>query len=223
MAEKNHYQRLFDKANTYFASDRAEILPFVPPTVKTSLEFGCGQGDFSRLLKEKFKAETWAVELHKEAADIAAGKIDHVINMDAMESLDKLPDNHFDSIFLLDILEHLIDPYALLEKCRGKLSDDGVLIASIPNIRYYRALKNYIINGTWEYKAQGIMDITHLRFFTHSSIKEMFEKSGFQIVTLQGIHETRSSGFWILNTISMHRFWDARYKHFIAVVKKDKS
>jgi cyclopropane fatty-acyl-phospholipid synthase-like methyltransferase len=219
MPEKSSYQQPFEKEGAYYASDRAEILPFVPATIKTSLEFGCGQGGFSSLIKQHFGAEAWAVELHREAAEIAAGKLDRVINLDAIAALEQLPDRYFDSIFFLDVLEHLVDPYTLLERVGTKLSDCGVAIASIPNIRYYRALKNYAWRGTWEYKDSGIMDIGHLRFFTHGSIRRMFENAGYALVTLQGIHESESSGCKILNAVTFGRFWDCRYKHFIAVAR----
>lgn len=93
------YQQLFKKAGEYYGGDRAEILEFVPPLVKTSLEFGCGQGGFSELVKNSFKAETWAVELHDEMAEIAAKKLEKVINKDATAALNDLPDNYFDCIF----------------------------------------------------------------------------------------------------------------------------
>ncbi|MCB1614660.1 MAG: class I SAM-dependent methyltransferase [Pseudomonadales bacterium] len=223
MMDKNHYQALFEKANEYYGSDRAEILPFVPEGTETTLEFGCGLGDFSALVKKRFDTESWAVELHPEAAKTAAAKIDKVLNKDAIEALSELPDNKFDAIFFLDILEHLIDPYSLLSACNQKLSDNGVLISSIPNIRYYRALKNYVFKGQWEYKDQGLMDITHIRFFTHSSIGNMFKRLGFDDVSLHGIHETRSNGYRILNALSLNSLWDARYKHFIAVARKSQN
>jgi len=217
---KTHFQKLFEKSNDYYGSDRAEIIPFIPKTVRSSLEFGGGQGDFSALVKNTFNAETWVVELNKQMSEIAATKNDRVVCMDAYEALEQLPDQRFDSIFFLDILEHLIDPYSLLHQCRDKLSKDGVVIASIPNIRYYRAFKNFVFKGTWEYKESGIMDITHLRFFTYSSIQNMFKALGYDDVSIHGIHESSSNGYRILNWLSFNRFWDVRFKHFIVVAKK---
>lgn len=214
------YKQFFQKAGEYYGGDRAEILEFVSPQIKTSLEFGCGQGGFSELIKKRLKAETWAVELHEGMAKLAESKLDKVINKDATKALIDLPDKYFDSIFFLDILEHLVDPYSLLEDCKKKLTDEGAVIASIPNIRYYRALKNYVFKGMWEYKDQGIMDITHLRFFTHSSLVKMFKELGYKDVVITGIHETKSNGFKLLNTIFFNKFWDSRYKHWIVVAKK---
>jgi 2-polyprenyl-3-methyl-5-hydroxy-6-metoxy-1,4-benzoquinol methylase len=221
MARMTDYQELFNKAGGYYASNRDEIFPFIPGSVKKTLEFGCGQGDFSSLLKERFQAQAWAVEIHKPSAEIAAAKLDRVICRDADEAMQELPNNYFDGIFFLDLLEHLVNPYELLSKCREKLSPDGVIIASIPNIRYYRAFTQYVFGGKWEYQNHGIMDITHLRFFTYKSIKSMFENLGYTILTLQGIHLTSSKTFFWLNLLSLNRLWDVRFKHFIVVARKN--
>lgn len=220
MDEPQNYTQLVEKKEEYYSGNRREILAFVPPGVKRTLEFGCGRGDFSVLLKEQFKAETWAVEIHKESADIASRKLDRVICRDAMLALEELPNKHFDAIIFLDILEHLADPYGLLEACKEKLSDNGVVIASIPNIRYYSAFKSYVFHGKWEYKQHGIMDIGHLRFFTFSSIREMFKKLNYSIKTLQGIHPAGSKSYKLLNFLLLNRLWDVRFKHFIVVAQK---
>jgi len=95
-----------------------------------------------------------------------------------------------------------------------------VIIASIPNIRYYRAFAQYVFAGNWEYRNHGIMDITHLRFFTYKSIRALFESLGYTIQTLQGLHPTSSKTAIVLNLLSLNRLWDIRYKHFIVVARE---
>lgn len=214
------YTQLSEKESEYYSSDRREILRFIPAGVKRVLEFGCGYGDFSALLKEQYKTENWAVEIHEKSAQTASKKLDHVICKDASEALFDLPNHYFDAIVFLDILEHLADPYSLLLACKEKLSENGVIIASIPNIRYYTAFKNYVFHGKWEYKQHGIMDIGHLRFFTFSSIKSMFNKLGYSIKVLQGIHPVRSKSYKLLNFILLNHLWDVRYKHFVLVAQR---
>ena len=220
MTRMTNYQDLFNKAGEYYASNREEILPFIPGYVKKTLEFGCGQGDFSVLLQERLHAETWAVEIHKPSAEVAAKKLHRVFSADADQAMQDLPNDYFDGIFFLDLLEHLVNPYELLSKCREKLSPDGVIIASIPNIRYYRAFVKYVFSGNWEYQNHGIMDITHLRFFTYKSIREMFESLEYTIQTLQGLHPTSSKTYFWLNLASLNRLWDVRFRHFIVVARK---
>jgi SAM-dependent methyltransferase len=198
---------------------RGDMLKYIPQHVKTTLEFGCGFGEFSALLKERFDTESWAVEINKEAAERAAKKLDRVISGDALGSLDKIPDGHFDCIIFFDVLEHLADPYSLLCSAKAKLVEKGVIVASLPNVRYYRTFYDFVINGNWDYKDHGILDKTHLRFFTYKSITKMFNQLDFEILELEGIHPTSSRTFKVLNTILLNSLSDVRYKHFAAVVR----
>ena len=181
---------LLSKPPGYYESDRRDMLKYIPEGVKTSLEFGCGTGGFSAILKEKFGTESWAVEIDKASATEAGKKLDKVINADAYEALVKIPKQYFDCIVLLDILEHLIDPYYFLNELKSKLKQGGVIVLSIPNIRYYRVFMDYVFGGNWEYKDHGVLDKTHLKFFTRKSLDHMFRQLGFEILTLEGIHPT---------------------------------
>lgn len=214
-----HEVDLLNKPSGYYQSNREDMLKYVPSGTKTSLEFGCGCGGFSVLVKDKFDAETWAVEINEEAAHEASKKLDKVINSDATKSLDDIPENYFDCIILFDILEHLLEPSALLSALKNKLSDKGVIIASIPNIRYYRTFVDLVIHGNWDYKDHGILDRTHLRFFTYKSIVKMLNLLNFEILVLEGIHPTSSRTFKILNLVLLNSIDDIRYKHFATVVK----
>lgn len=193
------------------------MLKYIPQGVKTTLEFGCGFGGFSALVKQTFNTETWAVEIDKMVAQKAAEKLDRVINADALESLHEIPENYFNCIIFFDILEHLVDPYTLLSAAKTKLTETGVIVASIPNIRYYRTFVDFVIHGNWTYQSQGILDKTHLRFFTYKSIKQMFCELGFEILLLEGIHPTSSRTFKLLNMVLGGALWDVRYQHFVIV------
>ncbi|MBW2740666.1 MAG: class I SAM-dependent methyltransferase [Deltaproteobacteria bacterium] len=201
----------------YFESNRAAMLQYIPDGVRKTLEFGCGTGLFSALLKEKLS--TWGVEIDHDAAKKAAQKLDKVIEEDAMTSLAKIPDCYFDCALFFDVLEHLVDPYTLLVSVKQKLTEGAVVIASIPNIRYYRALSKLVVHGDWKYRDHGVLDKTHLRFFTKKSIARMFDQLGFDIVTLEGMHPTSSRTFRILNAFLLNCLSDVRYKHFAVVAK----
>jgi 2-polyprenyl-3-methyl-5-hydroxy-6-metoxy-1,4-benzoquinol methylase len=205
------------KENEYFSSDRKDMLTFVPVNVKTSLEFGCGTGNFSRLLKEEYGTETWAVEIDNQAAEKASKVLDNVICEDATASLGRLPAGYFDCVILFDVLEHLEDPYSFIKELKDKLSPDGVVVASIPNIRYFSAFRRYVFHGEWDYTDSGIMDKTHLRFFTLSSIKKFFTEQGYDIKKLRPLHPSGSNTLKILNLLTLGRFRDCKYKHFAVV------
>jgi 2-polyprenyl-3-methyl-5-hydroxy-6-metoxy-1,4-benzoquinol methylase len=208
---------LSSKPRRYYEGERTDMLKYIPPTARTTLEFGCGFGGFSALLKDRRKTESWAVEIDGAAAQEASKKLDTVIHADALASIARIPDKHFDCVIFFDILEHLADPYSLLLAVKQKLTETGVVVASIPNIRYYRAFMDFVIHGNWEYRDQGVMDRTHLRFFTRKSIINTFERLGFRILTLEGIHPTSSRTCRLLNGLLLTALSDVRYKHFAVV------
>lgn len=213
---------LINKPNGYYNNVRKDMLKYIPCDVRKTLEFGCGEGGFSELIKDKFGVETWAVEIDEKSAKMASEKLDKVINCDAHKAIDKLPDNYFDCIIFFDILEHLVDPYSLLCVLKTKLTKEGVIVASIPNIRYYRSLVKLVVHGDWDYKNHGILDKTHLRFFTYKSIVKLFNNLAFEILEIEGIHPTSSRTFKLLNMLLLSAIRDVKYKHF-AIVAKPKS
>lgn len=89
---------------------------------------------------------------------------------------------YFDYIICADILEHLSDPWVILNKIHKWLKDDGKIIVTLPNIRNYRILKDLVFLGKWEYKESGILDKTHLRFFTKSSFSKALSRADFEII-----------------------------------------
>ncbi len=216
------YANLVDfsvKPQGYYSDERREMLKYIPPATKTSLEFGCGDGLFSALIKEKFGAETWAIEKDKTAAHEAAEKLNRVINADAYESLKNIPENYFDCIIFNDILEHLVDPYSLLISVKKKLTDRGVIVASIPNVRYCRDFFNFVVKGNWDYVNGGTLDKTHLRFFTSKSILKMFEHLGFEVLLMEGIQPTLNKPFRLLNILLFKKLEDLRYFRFAVVAR----
>ncbi len=143
-----------------------------------------------------------------------------MINKDILYALNELPDKYFDCIILNDILEHLSDPHSLLKNINQKLSINGVIVASIPNIRYFEVLFFLLLFKRWDYKDHGVLDKTHSRFFTQKNIKELFQESGYEVVTLKGIHPTSSILYNFVNCLTLGFMWDSRYMQFACVSKK---
>jgi len=214
---KSNLKSLSDQPADYFSNVRMDMLKYIPQDVHTTLEFGCGFGGFSALLKERFGTESWAVEKEPAVAEQAANKLDRVISSDAASCLAELPDNYFDCIMFFDVLEHLADPYSLLLSSKTKLAAGGAIVASIPNVRYYRTLVDLVMHGNWDYKNHGPLDKTHLRFFTFKSIAKMFRQLGFDVVTLEGIHPTSSRTYKVLNGLLLGLLFDVKYKQFAVV------
>lgn len=209
-----------NKPDNYFNNTRHEMLDFLPKNTKTLLDVGCGEGAFASMIKEKFQTETWGIELMKEEGEKAKKLLDKVFIGEVESFIDELPDDYFDTIYFNDVLEHLVDPYVVLEKMKSKLSKDGVIISSIPNMRYHSALKNLVLNKNWEYEDHGIMDKTHLRFFTGKSIANMYTRLGYKIITHKGINKTKSIKPYFYNLPFLFTAMDMRYLQYATVVKK---
>jgi hypothetical protein len=91
----------------------------------------------------------------------------------------------FDCIVFNDVLEHMIDPWSVLATTRSLLSARGVVVASIPNIRHVSVLLPLLVRGRWSYMEWGVLDRTHLRFFTRRSMISMFEGAGYRVTHIE--------------------------------------
>lgn len=203
----------------YFSQAREEITEFIPKTARLLLDVGCGDGSFGMLVKKTIKAEVWGVELNNEAASIARTKIDNVLTGDISKVIADLPDSKFDCIVFNDVLEHLADPFNVLLEIKKKLSAKGAVVCSMPNVRFIFVLYRLLIEKQWRYEDAGVLDKTHLRFFTKKSIIDMLEILGYKILKIKGIHGIRLWKFWLLNVVSLGYLNDTRYEQFVCVAK----
>ena len=156
---------------------------FITKDMRKFLDVGCGPGYFGKMIKDMQEAYVVGIEFTKKVTEHARKRLDEVHEVDA-EYFD-LPyeKQYFDCIAYFDVLEHMIDPWRLLKKHRPFLRNDGAVIASIPNIRNLGTLSEVINDGRWSYRKEGgILDATHLRFFTWLTINELFQEAGYKIV-----------------------------------------
>ncbi|MBT8263102.1 MAG: class I SAM-dependent methyltransferase [Bacteroidia bacterium] len=196
------------------------MVAYLPNEVKTVLDVGCSNGEFGAGIKRLTKAEVWGIEPMIEFASEAEQKLDKVLISSVEAAIDKLPGNYFDAIYFNDVLEHLLDPYTVLEKVKSKLKDDGKIISSIPNIRYFRTFFKLLFKGEWEYQDEGILDRTHLRFFTKKSIWNMYENAGYIIEKHEGINGSSSLKPLLINIPLLFRAKDMKYTQFATVARK---
>jgi 2-polyprenyl-3-methyl-5-hydroxy-6-metoxy-1,4-benzoquinol methylase len=205
--------------NFYYGNDRSEILAFIPNEIGAILDVGCGYGGFLDLVKCNLNAETWGLELVDSVAETLNGHIDFVLKGSIEESYLLLPNNYFDCITFNDVLEHLTYPDEVLISIREKFSNKGLLVASLPNVRYLRNLYNLIILKDWKYEDSGILDRTHFRFFTKKSMNRMFHESGYEVISITGIFRLNGFKFKLFNLITFGYFEDCLYERFVCVVK----
>ena len=164
----------------YYAFSRPDVQRLVNAASKRILDVGCGAGMLGGSLKQERGVEVWGVEYVPEVAKIAAERLDRVISGGIEDALAQLPDGYFDTIICADVLEHLVDPWQVLNDLKIKLAPGGDLVASIPNIRHWSVVSR-LLEGRWEYADAGLLDRTHLRFFTRHDCMLMFEKAGYRI------------------------------------------
>lgn len=168
------------KPETYYQNVRDDLFPLIPESAVTILEVGCAAGGTGRELKKRPGVFVAGVENDPEAARLAREVLDDVVegNIEAMD----LPyaENSFDCILFADVLEHLIDPLAVLKKMRKYLKPQGTVVASIPNVQFMGVI-HHLVEGNWTYQKEGILDETHLRFFTFKEMEKLFSQAGFEI------------------------------------------
>jgi SAM-dependent methyltransferase len=209
------------KPGAYYANDRPEMLAFFPAAPGRVLDVGCGGGRFGAMLKACLQgAEVWGVEPIQQAHAAAAQVLDRAI-LGGFDATLQLPEASFDTVVFNDSLEHFPDAAPPLALARQLLKADGRVIASIPNVRCWSHLKRYVFHAEWQYADEGILDRTHLRFFTYKSIHDTFREAGFRVLRLEGIGARwRGAKLAIARALLPHAVQDLLYLQFAVVAVK---
>ncbi len=165
----------------YYENTRPDLLPLIGPSHRRILDVGCGAGRFGAVLKSREPGrEVHGVEVVEEAGRKARQVLDSVLIGDIQTMTLPFAPESFDCIIFADVLEHLLDPGAVLRKVRPLVRRDGIIVCSIPNMRHYTALMRLVREG-WRYDDYGLFDRTHLRFFSLRTMKELLTANGWQI------------------------------------------
>lgn len=208
-----------NKSDKYYSKVRQEMMKYLPKGAGKIIDVGCGNGSFAREVKKETSGEVWGIEYTREGAKEAEEGIDRVFSGSCEENLEKLPDHYFDVAFFNDVLEHMPDPASLLRQFKVKLAPGGILISSIPNIRYHNALLPILLKKDFLYKSSGVMDYTHLRFFTSKSIRRMFEEQGYEVIVHEGINRSKSLKPVLYNIPFLFTQMDIFYPQYATVAK----
>ena len=168
----------------YYSRINGDLLRFMPPDARVVLEVGCGTGALAEAYRRVNPDVRYlGIEISPQAAREAgeSGRIDHVFTGDAAvaEPVDlRLSeiDPSVDCLVFGDVLEHMVDPWTVLTRLARWVREDGQVLACIPNIQHYSVLVN-LLRGKWEYQDEGLLDRTHLRFFTLEGLRELFVRA----------------------------------------------
>jgi 2-polyprenyl-3-methyl-5-hydroxy-6-metoxy-1,4-benzoquinol methylase len=151
------------------------------PAQATVLDIGCWSGFNGRYLMRQRCCDVVGVEPDPEMAALASVDYKMVHCMTIEEALETtLRHETFDVILLLDVLEHLLDPNSLLRQLRGHVRETGHVLVSVPNVAHW-SVRKMLLTGRWTYGDNGILDRTHLRFFTCATATELLMQSGYRI------------------------------------------
>ena len=172
----------------YEQSARLDVMKFLPNISDQMcvLEIGCSTGQFRANFPGK--CLYWGIEPAESIAQIASAHLDRVLVGTFDEVADTLPDNYFDCVVCNDVIEHMFDVDFFLEKIKAKMSDTGIIVGSVPNVRFFDNLFRLLILKDWKYVDTGVLDKTHVRFFTQKSLTRTFLLNGYEVEDLAGIN-----------------------------------
>lgn len=163
----------------YYDGANYRIVEFVPLRARRVLEIGCAEGKLGAEIKSRNQCEYWGIDVHEPSIEVAETRLDQALCID-IESVSPLPlpDDSFDCLIFGDVLEHLQDPEKLLSSMRRHLIPECTLVVNVPNVAHWSVIQQ-LLSGNFEYADSGILDRTHLRFFTPNSFRAMLWRCGF--------------------------------------------
>lgn len=174
-----------DPVEGYRSIPRKDVLHMVRREPRLALDLGCGTGATGELLKQRFPAaKVYGVEPAEASARLAERVLDRVFH-GKLEDIDLaaqgVAQGSVDLVIAADVLEHMVDPWKALRTLRPFLSPDGEVVASLPNLRNLPIICELADRGRFRYDSHGVLDVTHLRFFTPTEMGAMFRDSGYRI------------------------------------------
>jgi len=170
------------KDSSYFAGARTDIINQLPEARDHAiLEIGCGNGGTGAMALAAGKCGAYCgVELFSGAAAEAARTLSEVVVGDVEKVEIRWKPATFDALILSEVLEHLVDPHAVLKKLRPLLKPGALVFASSPNVAHYEFI-TMLLRGEWREADFGPNDRTHLRWFTPRSYRRLFENCGYVV------------------------------------------
>ena len=171
----------------YFRNLNKKLLDGIPPNLGRVLEFGCSAGMLGKAYKSMNPDTVWhGLEINSDAVKLAKQNIDGawVGNANKLKPNKTMLKEPYDAIIYGDVIEHFIDPVECMPDHLELLRSGGEMIACIPNVQHWTLMKS-VLQGNWNYRDSGLLDNTHLRFFTRKSIRKLLLKLDLTLVEQQ--------------------------------------
>ncbi len=178
------------KPDAYFAGARRDFVDRLPHNPDAEiLEIGCGAGGTGAQALSEGKCRRYVgIDISDAAANKARPRLSEVLLGDVETMALPWPDETFDALIMSEVLEHLRDPWGALERLLPLVKRHGLIMASSPNISHHRVIRS-LLRGRWELTESGVMDTTHLRWFTPDSFERMFIDAGVSIESIGPVAE----------------------------------
>jgi len=176
----------------YYENTRDDIVRELPRPIGSVLDVGCGSGGVGPGLRRAGASKLTGIEVVAEQAQRAREVYDEVIAAPVEQAIDELH-GPFDTIICLDVLEHLVDPEAVMSDLHRVAAPGARLEVSVPNARHFSLVTDLVVRGTFGYTDWGHRDRTHLRWFTRRDIVNAMERCGWRVqrVSHPELHRAR--------------------------------
>jgi len=210
----------------YFSTIRKDLIKLLPTNPRQKvLEVGAAKGDSLVYIKDnKLAEEVIGIDLFKMPdTNQTNPAIDAFYIADIeKDDLGYLQLNYFDVIICGDVLEHLLDPWATVERLSHFLTTGGIFIASIPNIRNIRALKKIFLSGSFEYTSSGLFDKTHFRFFCKKNASALLSTHNLKVEGCISnlVNNKAFSPARLVNSLTFRLFEEFLSLQYLVVSKK---
>lgn len=210
-------------SDRYYATARHDVLRFIDWVPEKVLEIGCGAGATMAVLRQKGVTSAVGVELDAGAAEAAKDHFDTVLQgfVEQADIESVVAPGTLDMVMALDVLEHLVDPWTQVKRLTALLKPGGRFVLSVPNIRNSKFIFGLLFKGNFHYQDDGLLDRTHLRFFTRETAEELATCGGLNLV---GAYDAKlykpGSPRAILNVLTLGWTRDLVAKQWVVVAEK---
>ncbi len=191
----------------YASHVRTDVFHLLPKNCQRVLELGAARGETMRALKEARDIDFCAaVEFDPSSAADAENVFSEVI-CGNLES-DELPGHwsDFNLVLCLDVLEHLVNPWAIVQNLTTRMNPGATLIISVPNVSYWKVSLDLVLRGKWTLKDAGVLDRTHLRFFVRETAIQLAEQPGLMVTAVEAGGLPPKSKRRLFNTVTLGLF-----------------